>query len=293
MKYRLFSLMIIIFLASISLYILLNPSANALTSGKFDVPQNPDTALTIIFNNEHGKNKLQIPASKILFKVVNIYNKAGQVQGVTFKLQPAYMPLYKKVGFSEPSDRVVVVYPILTQAAYGTNGFYSYYAKKCDTKCLTVPIPSTIAGTYSSSSKAMSILTLLNYSHITDIDIDKNPDILKKYDKVIILHNEYVTQKEFDAITNHPNVVYLYPNALYANVATNYDKNTFTLIRGHGYPNASIKNGFDWKNDNSKYEYDFYCDNWGFNKITNGTMLNCYPEFRVLYDDVLLQAIKN
>ena len=271
----------------------MNPVANALTSGKFDVPQNPITALTIIFNNEDGKNKIQIPASKILFKVVNIYDKSGQVQGVTFKLQPAYMPLYKKVGFLQPSDRVTVVYPILTQAAYGANGFYSYYAKKCDTKCLTVPIPSTIAGTYSSSSKAMSILTLLNYSHITDIDIDKNPNILKKYDKVIMLHNEYVTQKEFDAITHHPNVVYLYPNALYAKVSVDYDKNTFTLIRGHGYPNVSIKNGFDWKNDNSKYEYDFYCDNWGFNRIPNGTMLNCYPEFRVLYDDLLLQTIRN
>lgn len=285
--------MSIIFLLSISLYILLNPSANAVTSGKFDVQQNPDTALTIFFNNETGKNKIQIPASKILFKVVNIYDKSHQVQGVTFKLQPAYMPLYKKVGFSKPSDRVVFVYPIFTQAAYEANGFYSYYAKKCDTKCLTVPIPSTIAGKYTSSSKAMSILTLLNYSHITDVDIDKDPNILKKYDKVIILHNEYVTQKEFDAITHHPNVVYLYPNALYAKVSTNYDKNTLTLIRGHGYPNTSIRNGFDWKNDNSKYEYDFYCDNWSFSKITNGAMLNCYPEFRILYDDLLLQIIRN
>ncbi|SMH72213.1 hypothetical protein [Candidatus Nitrosotalea okcheonensis] len=37
------------------------------------------------------------------------------------------------------------------------------------------------------------------------------------------MHNEYVTKKEFDAITSHPDVIFLYPDALYAQVRTNYD----------------------------------------------------------------------
>ena len=68
------------------------------------------------------------------------------------------------------------------------------------------------------------------------MSIDKNPDMLKKYDKVIMLHNEYVTRNMFDAITNHPNVIYLYPNALYAEIEVDYENNLMTLIRGHGYP---------------------------------------------------------
>ena len=82
-----------------------------------------------------------------------------------------------------------------------------------------------------------------------------------------MLHNEYVTEKEFDAITNYPKVVYLYPNALYAKVISNYDNNTITLIRGHEYPSPQIGNGFDWKFDNSVLEYDNSCADWKFNEI--------------------------
>ena len=68
----------------------------------------------------------------------------------------------------------------------------------------------------------IQVLSLLGYTTITDIDIDQNPGILKEFDAVIMLHNEYVTRTMFDAITNHPNVIYLYPNALYAEIEVNY-----------------------------------------------------------------------
>ena len=75
-------------------------------------------------------------------------------------------------------------------------------------------------------------LSLLGYSSITDIEIDKDPSILQQFDKVIMLHNEYVTRAMFDAITSHPNVIYLYPNALYAEIEVDYIDETITLIRG-------------------------------------------------------------
>ena len=34
----------------------------------------------------------------------------------------------------------------------------------------------------------------MDYDIIDDIVIDKNPSILEEYDKVIMLHNEYVTR---------------------------------------------------------------------------------------------------
>ena len=122
--------------------------------------------------------------------------------------------------------------------------------------------------------------------------MDQNPDILKNYDKVILLHNEYVTKKEFDAITSHPNVLYLYPNALYAEVKVDYNINSLTLLRGHNFPESEISTGFDWKYDNSSLEYDTNCQDMGFDRIENGWMLNCYPERQMHQSKVLLEMIK-
>ena len=107
------------------------------------------------------------------------------------------------------------------------------------------------------------------------------------------MHNEYVTQREFDAITSHPNVIYLYPNALYAEIEVNYDQNTITLIRGHAYPEKHVDNGFDWEFDNTRpYEFDRACDDWEFYEINNGKMLNCFPDEQLYEDDSLLRALK-
>jgi len=94
-----------------------------------------------------------------------------------------------------------------------------------------------------------------------------------------MLHNEYVTRAMFDAITNHPNVIYLYPNALYAEIEVNYTDETITLIRGHNYPEQEISNGFDWQFDNTHpYEYDSTCLGMEFYRTSDGWMTNCYPE---------------
>jgi len=107
------------------------------------------------------------------------------------------------------------------------------------------------------------------------------------------LHNEYVTRAEFDAITEHPNVVYLYPNALYAEIEYDENDNTIKLIRGHNYPEPQITNGFDWEFDNTHpYEYDVLCKDLEFYEIDNGYMLNCYPEIKILTDFELLKTIK-
>lgn len=189
-------------------------------------------------------------------------------------------------------EKTVVIYPIFTASAYNQPGFYNYYSGQCDSNCLTVPIKLILRAEI--GGNGAQILKLLNYKFLSDIDVDKNPDILKKFDKVILLHNEYVTQKEFDAITSHPKVIYLYPNALYAKIEVNYDQKTISLIRGHGYPDKNINNGFDWKYDNTHpYEYDIECDNWNFYDIPNGKMLNCYPDKLIYENSTLLKKLKD
>lgn len=217
------------------------------------------------------------------YKVVDsrkVYSRA------LFELDPSINYTDAQVS---AQDRIVVVYPIFTATAYSEPGFYTFYRNECGQECLTVEIKNNFPP--QANPNAVQVLSLLGYEFITDIDVDRNPEILNDYDKVILLHNEYVTKKEFDAITNHPNVIYLYPNALYAEVNIDYTKNIITLLRGHNYPHIEIKNGFDWKNDNTPFEYE-QCKEMSFYRIENGWMLNCYPENSIHKSLELLKTIK-
>jgi hypothetical protein len=267
-------------------------STSGNNSTTYNLPSpSPNEVLGFLVNTEGRQHVINIPVSELLFDVTPHLDQTGQVHSFTMTLKPEFIELYHKLGYGTNIDNAFI-YPIFTQAAYNQSGFYDYYNKKCDSKCLTVHIPDKVRGAYSSSITGAFVLTLLGYSQLTDIDVDKNPDILKQYKRVIVLHNEYVSKKEFDAITSHPDVVYFYPNALYAEVKTDYDTNTITLVKGHGYPTPDISNGFGWKSTNSKYEYDAECDNWGYYASTeNKTMLNCYPEYRILYDSELLRFL--
>ena len=206
-------------------------------------------------------------------------------------LNPNKMDLYNEVAVWNDPQKSVVVYPYFTSIAYAEQGFYDYYAGYCDS-CTTTkfkpPIPL-----YTSSGVGHQALSLLGYSSITDMDIDKDPSILEQFDKVILLHNEYVTRTMFDAITSHPNVLYLYPNALYAEIEVDYVNETITLIRGHNYPEAEITNGFDWEFDNTHpYEYDSVCLDLRIYEIKNGWMTTCYPELIMKGDRIMFDGIK-
>ena len=210
-----------------------------------------------------------------------------------YELNPEFTEFYKEIGITYYSKNTVVVYPVFTAAAYSESGFYTYYRGECGLDCLTVELKDEYELTYQASGNAVQVFSLLGYQIITDIAIDKDPNILSKYDKVILLHNEYVTRNEFDAITKHPKVIYLYPNALYAEVTVDYDKNSITLVRGHGYPTADVSNGFDWVYDNSKYEYSLKCQDIIFHRINNGWMSDCYPENLIHRSKELLKQIKD
>lgn len=186
----------------------------------------------------------------------------------------------------------VVIYPIFTQYAYESNGFYDYYNKKCGIECLTVRLdPNSIKPTYSVGESGYERLKQLNYTIITDIDVDRNPKILDAYDKVILLHNEYMTMTEFTAIKNHANVLYLYPNAMYAEIQYTQNNQTIKLIRGHSYPQINITNGFGYVTT-SQHEYDYKCDDYKWRTRPNGLGLTCYPELLLTHDREIFKQIK-
>ena len=208
-----------------------------------------------------------------------------------FVLKPELTEIYNQIGVYHEENKSVIIIPIFTASAYSENGFYDFYEKKCE-HCTTTKILTEKELVSTSSANAVKILKLLGYDSITDVELDKNPNLISEYNKIIILHNEYVTKKMFNAITSHPNVIYLYPNALYAEIDVNYEKNEITLIRGHNYPESEILNGFNWEFENTPYEYDKKCENWEFYDIPNGKMLNCYPEQKIWQDKDLLKMLK-
>lgn len=256
----------------------------------------PEESINFFKFNINTKNSDLIELdSNSIFKISGVRGEYIQIGNIThyykllFELRPENQMLYDTL--SNTDQKTVVIYPIFTGSAYDSPGFYDYYNEDCDVSCLTVKIKPILRTEIGGNSA--QILKLLNYNFLSDIDIDKNPEILENFDKVILLHNEYVTKREFDAITSHPNVIYLYPNALYAEVKVDYEQNTITLIRGHSYPEKEISNGFDWEFENTDpYEYDRECKNWDFYDITNGKMLNCYPEQLIYEDPRLLKVLK-
>ena len=241
-----------------------------------------------------------------LFKVMAYENDFEIIDGekiwrdVFYELDPSNMMIYDELKNNKKS---AVVFPIFTAAAYSEPGFYTFYRGDCDQEfhgvlfrdddCLTVKLEEEYSPLFTSSANGLQVLNLLDYEIITDITIHQNPEILSQYEKIILLHNEYVTSEEFDAITSHPNVIYLYPNALYAEI--DFDENLWeiSLIRGHNYPDPLIRNGFDWTFDNSLEEYDVTCNDMKFSKIDNGWMLNCYPENILHKSKELLKQIRD
>ena len=247
-------------------------------------------------------NSLVLPNGNLVTSVFDIYGirndftirEDQQIVWNTpvFGLNPSLMEKYNEIAMWDDPQKAAVVWPIFTDSAYDSPGFYDYFSGECDS-CTTTKISDGELD-YNSSVNGYQLLTLLGYSPITDIDIDKNPSILKKYDKIVMLHNEYVTRTMFDAITSHPNVVYLYPNALYAEIEVDYDNDTITLIRGHNYPEQEITNGFDWEFDNTHpYEYDNNCEQMIFYKIADGWMTSCYPETPLAAVPVVFKTIKD
>ena len=259
----------------------------------------------VVIQSEEPDNLIQTNVPS-LFKVMayeddfEIINGEKIWRDVYYELDESNMTIYDELKNNKKS---VVVFPIFTAAAYSEPGFYTFYRGDCDQEfhgvlfrdddCLTVKLEEEYSPLFTSSANGVQVLNLLDYEIITDITIHQNPEILLEYEKIILLHNEYVTSIQFDAITSHPNVIYLYPNALYAEIDFDEELWEISLIRGHNYPDPLIRNGFDWKFDNSLEEYDVTCEDMKFSKIDNGWMLNCYPENILHKSKELLKQIRD
>jgi hypothetical protein len=254
---------------------------------------------TIETNQIEDKTELIEWDSGNLFKVLVDPKDIRVIDGesiplkATFGLKSDLTETYNQIGVFDQEEKPLVIIPTFTGSAYAPFGFYNYYNEQCGKQCLTTKIISEDELDYNSSANGVKILNLLGYDSISDLELHKNPSILNKYNKIILLHNEYVSKKMFKAITSHNNIIFLYPNALYAEIEIDMSNNEITLIRGHDYP-PGIKNGFNYEIEEKfhKYEYDNTCLDWKFIEFENGYALNCYPEQAIWQNSSLLKALK-
>ena len=193
-------------------------------------------------------------------------------------LQDEPISIIDKLKFTDKS--VLVVAPLLTANAYRYQGFYDTFRGDCDESCLSLQLDTKIRFGYTSSNNALVYFINLGIPIIDDYTASLNPEILDEYEKIIMLHNEYVTIEFYEAIINHPNVYFMYPNALYAEIEL--VDGVMTLIRGHDFPPGAELcegNGFCWEFENTRPdEYDLECIDFEWRQIDNGYQLNCYPE---------------
>jgi hypothetical protein len=169
--------------------------------------------------------------------------------------------------------KIAVVMPTFTAAAYN-NAFYTFYEKYTHSpRGLNITtdlnlLSSKVTNEPSSSASGFAMLYLLgnlkwirpdsNIAFFTDQDVDAGSVFQgngsNAYDVVILGHQEYVTQREYDNfkqfVGDGGTMIILDGNVFYAEVK--YDKNTgnITLVKGHGWAFNGVS---AWKSVNERW----------------------------------------
>jgi hypothetical protein len=158
--------------------------------------------------------------------------------------------------------KVALVKPTFTAAAYN-NAFYVFYFKYAnvpvgvnvttDLNLLSSKITSQTIGTIKSVFAMLELVKNLkwitqgaNIAIITDVDVDNGSMIFEKnninnnaYDVIILGHQEYVTQQEYNNlkkfVANGGTMIILDGNVFYAQVKYDRNNQTITLVKGHGW----------------------------------------------------------
>ena len=189
---------------------------------------------------------------------------------------------------------IAVIMPTFTAAAY-TNAFYVFYNKYINviqgvnmTTDLNL-LSSKVTNEPSSSASGLAMLYLLgnlkwitpdsNVDFHTDQDVDAGSIFQANgsnaYDVIILGHQEYVTQKEYDNfkqfVGNGGTMIILDGNVFYAEVKHDNNTDTVTLVKGHSwaYNGKSAWRSIDerWKNETAQWVGSNYIS--GISKFAN------------------------
>lgn len=163
-----------------------------------------------------------------------------------------------RTGDFSKGTKIAVIMPTFTAAAYD-NAFYLFYQKHINTQYgvnVTTDLnllSAKVTNIPSSSASGFAMLYLLGnlkwispeseITFLTDQDVDAGSVFLSNgsnaYDLLILGHQEYVTQDEYDNlkqfVSTGGTMIILDGNVFYAEVK--YDRNTdnITLVKGHSW----------------------------------------------------------
>jgi len=173
---------------------------------------------------------------------------------ITFVFGATIINSKLKIGMVENS---------FTGAAYRDQGFYDFYKKyskeikmgedvTSDLKLLTAKIPNYSPQYHVSifedfPTHLRQIFPIANVSILSDIDVHEgkifnvkgNDTSNNAYDILILGHQEYVTQREYDNfkkfVANGGTLIILTGNVFYTEVKYDKQSNSITLVNGHGF----------------------------------------------------------
>ncbi len=138
--------------------------------------------------------------------------------------------------------RILVITPMLTAIH-----------DKCGSDVCTI---DRQVETDESQKEAISRFLKLRSGMVTDLDVINNTRLINFQKTIIILDNVYVTQNVYDAIRNHDNVIYLYPNSLSGLVQVEDGKMRVVEYAGRNYSD---------------------CEAWDFRDVPSGVRIKCNP----------------
>ena len=156
-------------------------------------------------------------------------------------------------------SKIALIKPIFTDAAYN-NKFYKFFKKysyvspieniTTDLDLLNSKITSHQSGTVANVFAMLHLIKVIKWidkntqiNVLSDLDVDKgylfDENDRNLYDIIILGHQEYVTQKEYDNfkqfVSNGGIMILLDGNIFYAEVRYNDNNNTISLVKGHGW----------------------------------------------------------
>ena len=164
-------------------------------------------------------------------------------------------------GMSKRQLNIALIEPTFTHSAYH-NSFYIFYSLYHNisihqhtinvTKHIDLLSARIVNHSHSLSLSPMPylekhlkwLLPRSNLTLLTDVDVDNGAvfmhnKTLNKYDIIILGHQEYVTQKEYNNlkrfVSNGGTMILMDSNFFYAEVKYNKKNQTITLVKGHGW----------------------------------------------------------
>jgi hypothetical protein len=194
-----------------------------------------------------------------IYYISQIYNSPTSYPGNEVKpITTTVINESKSASSSINIIKIGIVKATFTGGAYN-DAFYKFYGKyvtskpsaniNTDINLLTGIIPNHAVGNYAlwyippMANQLKSILPSGRVTILSDESVHRGLIFYKNgtnaYDLLILGHQEYVTQKEYDNlkyfVNNGGKIIFLDGNVFYAEVRYNDTANTVTLVKGHAW----------------------------------------------------------